>query len=175
MMSIHIASVDDVDTVISLGKKTYTQHFSDIWSAAGIGDFLSVNFDKTDIQNKIRNNSTTYLLHKNEMDEYIGFAKINWNRNIPNTELYGAELQKLYYLKGFTGNGYGKQMIGKCMETAIANKESVLWLDVLKSNLGAKKFYERNGFVLCGEVDFSTDIKDIGLFVMKRNILQENK
>jgi ribosomal protein S18 acetylase RimI-like enzyme len=171
-MSIHIASVDDADTVVSLGKKTYTQHFSDIWSAAGLEDFLFINFDKTDIQNEIRNNGTTYLLHENEMGEYVGFAKINWNRNIPNTELYGAELQKLYYLKGFPGNGFGKQMIGKCMDTAIANKESVLWLDVLKSNLGAKKFYERNGFVLCGEVDFSTDIKDIGLFVMKRNILQ---
>ena len=170
-MSIHIASIDDVDKIITLGNKSYKQHFSDIWSIKGIEEFLSVNFNKIEIENTIRNKKTTYILDKNNDNEYIGFAKINWHVNIPNTTLYGAELQKLYFLKGFTGIGHGEQMMINCVETAIKNKESVLWLDVLKSNIGAKKFYEKNGFTLCGEVDFRTDIKDIGLFVMMRNII----
>ena len=41
-----------------------------------------------------------------------------------------------------------------------------LWLDVLKSNSGARRFYESAGLRQVDEVPFSTDLEQIGMWVM---------
>jgi ribosomal protein S18 acetylase RimI-like enzyme len=41
---------------------------------------------------------------------------------------------------------------------------------VLKSNAGARAFYERQGFNVVGEIPFATDLEEIGMWVMARDL-----
>ncbi|WP_410021992.1 MULTISPECIES: hypothetical protein [unclassified Pseudomonas] len=46
--------------------------------------------------------------------------------------------------------------------------ESILWLEVLKTNIGAQRFYTANGFQSLAELPFRTDIAEIQMVVMAR-------
>ena len=58
----------------------------------------------------------------------------------------GAELQKIYFLKSAAGLGYGKQLLQFISDRAVQRGERLLWLDVLKSNANAQRFYEAVAF-----------------------------
>lgn len=78
----------------------------------------------------------------------------------------GAKLQKIYFLKSQAGKGYAKQLLQFTPDAAQNQNEGFIWLDVLKSNSDARRFYERFGFRTLGEIPFSTDMTEIGMVVM---------
>jgi ribosomal protein S18 acetylase RimI-like enzyme len=51
-----------------------------------------------------------------------------------------------------------------------ARRSDMLWLDVLKSNAGAQRFYTSRGFRVLGEIPFNTDLSEIGMLVMARQL-----
>jgi ribosomal protein S18 acetylase RimI-like enzyme len=51
-------------------------------------------------------------------------------------------------------------------DQAVQRGEHLLWLDVLKSNTHAQRFYEALGFQPTGEIPFATDLTAIGMVVM---------
>ncbi|WP_232848441.1 GNAT family N-acetyltransferase [Bowmanella yangjiangensis] len=91
---------------------------------------------------------------------------VNWRRLDPIRQLAGAELQKIYFLSGTTGRGYGKAMLSEVVEEARRREEPFVWLDVLKSNIQGERFYTRERFKCLGELSFQTDLQDIGIKVM---------
>jgi len=51
-------------------------------------------------------------------------------------------------------------------DQAVQRGEHLLWLDVLKSNSNARRFYEAFGFRQIGEIPFDTDLAEVGMVVM---------
>lgn len=47
-----------------------------------------------------------------------------------------------------------------------------MWLDVLKTNSNARRFYEAYGFQEIGEIPFNTDLAEIGMVVMGLQLKQ---
>lgn len=56
------------------------------------------------------------------------------------------------------------------VSSAYAYNEGFIWLDVLKTNSNAQRFYESFGFGALGEIPFSTDMAEIGMIVMCRDL-----
>ncbi|WP_323570973.1 GNAT family N-acetyltransferase [Pseudomonas sp. Bout1] len=48
--------------------------------------------------------------------------------------------------------------------------QPVLWLEVLKTNESAQRFYQRHGFEHRAEIPFSTDIAAIPMVVMSHRL-----
>lgn len=65
--------------------------------------------------------------------------------------LHGAELDQLYIAPGWTGRGIG----GGLVELAKGLRAGGLSLFTFQVNEGARRFYERHGFVLIDESDGS--------------------
>jgi ribosomal protein S18 acetylase RimI-like enzyme len=59
-------------------------------------------------------------------------------------------------------------MLDAVIDRARQRGDRLIWLDVLKSNTGARAFYERHGFEAVGEIPFATDLREIGMWVMAR-------
>lgn len=59
---------------------------------------------------------------------------------------YG-EVVSIYFLPDYIGQGYGRQLLNKCIEELkrCGFKKVLLW--VLENNHRARKFYEKNGFI----------------------------
>ncbi len=107
-----------------------------------------------------------WLIASDESGRVVGFSKVNWSTPAPLTGELGAELQKIYFLKSEAGRGYGKQLLHFICRRAIERGERLLWLDVLKTNSNARRFYEGFGFQEIGEIPFKTDRIEIGMVVM---------
>ncbi|MFA7943209.1 N-acetyltransferase family protein [Pseudomonas brenneri] len=167
MIGIREATIEDIPLLRNLGMATYREHFSDIWSAAGMQDFLNKDFSIRELQQSIESPAChCWLMAFDADNQGVGFAKINWSKPMPLPGQVGAELQKIYFLKTQAGRGYGKQLLQFIFQSAKNRQQGSIWLEVLKSNASAQRFYESCGFEVRGEIPFSTDKADIGMVVM---------
>ena len=156
-----------VNVLREVGMATYKEHFSDIWTSTGIDLYLQQNFDVTRLNDEIRNGLVQYFLLEEE-NRYIGFIKICMNRPMtPGSLTRGIELEKIYLLKAFSGKGIGSKAFMFLCDYARNKGEKLVWLNVLKSNQRAIKFYEQFGFRKIDQIEFSTDKIKIDMWVMK--------
>ena len=168
MIHIRQAGIEDLHMLSELGMATYKEHFSEIWSADAMQRFLNEDFSIDKLQASIdAPASHCWWIAFNEQDQAVGFAKVNWARPTPLCGQPGAELQKIYFLKSQAGKGFGKQLLHCIIDSARERQQSLIWLDVLKTNTSAQRFYEGFGFRALGEIPFSTDKADIGMLVMR--------
>lgn len=171
MLQIHQATRADLAALIDIGCTTYREHFRQIWSPAGLQAFLDQDFSYRSLEASLESSHKhLWLIASDEHTEVVGFAKVNWSAAAPITGEIGAELQKIYFLKAAAGRGYGKQLLEFICSSAVQRGEQMLWLDVLKSNANARRFYEAFGFQVIGEIPFCTDVAEIGMVAMKLDL-----
>jgi diamine N-acetyltransferase len=167
---ITVATERDVQRLVALGRSTYLAHFANIWSADGLQAYLDKQFDFEAITADIAGEQSRYLMVQHNR-LLVGYAKLNFNRPIPiNAARRGVELQKIYFLPEATGLGLGRQLIDRIVDDASDAGEENVWLDVLKSNEGGRRIYERSGFKVVGEMPFSTDKMQIDFWVMVHDL-----
>ncbi|WP_025809924.1 GNAT family N-acetyltransferase [Pseudomonas chlororaphis] len=167
MINIREATIADLDVLRDVGCETYREHFSAIWSPTGMQSFLNQDFSPSTLGKSLESpDSHLWLMASNESGRVVGFSKVNWSTPAPLTGEVGVELQKIYFLKSAAGLGYGKQLLHFICNRAMQRGEHLLWLDVLKSNSNARRFYEAFGFQEIGEIPFKTDLAEIGMVVM---------
>jgi ribosomal protein S18 acetylase RimI-like enzyme len=170
-MQIRTAALDDLATLQALGRETYREHFASLWSAQGIEDFLDQDFSSEALAKTLDcPQRHQWLIAFDRNASPVGFSKVNWSQAEPTTGIVGAELQKIYVRASSVGAGFGQALLELTVQRAKEQGESCIWLDVLKSNLKARRFYERLGFRQVGDLSFSTDRREIGMAVMLRQL-----
>jgi len=166
-LSIRSADTNDIDVLREIGCATYRDHFSHVWSEAGIRRFVDADFSAEAIRATLDAPSKHLWMIASDNDGKVaGYAKINWGTRDPILGLEGAELQKIYFRKSATGKGYGAAMLDHVFDLVQQRSNRRIWLDVLKVNIGAQRFYEQAGFAKLGEMPFKTDLAEVGMVVM---------
>lgn len=167
MIRIKEATINDIPLLRDIGIQTYTEHFSTIWSPAGMQTFLDKDFAIQALRQTLESpDRHGWFLAFDEHDSAVGFAKVNWAKAMPGSDETGAELQKIYFVQSQAGKGYGKHLLQFIWQLAQNRQERLLWLEVLKTNISAQRFYERRGFEVRAEIPFSTDIAAIPMVLM---------
>lgn len=172
-LEIHIASVGDLSAIQIIGRETYREHFPSIWSEDYLQEFLRRDFSGRSLRHSLSSPSHTWLIARDASGSVVGYAKINWDRPEPISGRTGTELQKIYFRSHATGNGYGGLLLEFIADMA-AKRSGMLWLGVIKSNAGAQRFYASRGFHKLGEIPFATDLFEIGMAVMARELMAGN-
>lgn len=171
MLILREAAAADIPLLERLGAATYRSHFATIWSPARMEAYIAAEYGAEGLARSLaRPDLSVWLIA--ELDrEPIGFAKLNWDRPPPVAPTRsGTELQKIYFLAERTGQGHGAAALAALVDRVKARGDRLFWLDVLKSNAGARAFYERQGFNVVGEIPFATDLEEIGMWVMARDL-----
>lgn len=170
-LSIRSADANDIDVLRQIGCATYRDHFSHVWSETGIQRFVDADFSLEAIHATLSESSKhLWMIASDAEGKVVGYAKINWGTRDPILGLEGAELQKIYFRKSVTGKGYGAAMLDRVFDRVRQQLNRRIWLDVLKINVGAQRFYEQAGFVRLGEMPFKTDLAEVGMVVMARDV-----
>jgi GNAT superfamily N-acetyltransferase len=169
-LTVRDATLGDVDRLSRLGAVTYRSHFTAIWSPERLEAYVEAEYGAAALARSLADSGSLWLIA--ELDAApIGFAKLNWDRTLPVAPSpAGTELQKIYLLAEQTGQGLGSALLEAVIARAAPRGDGLLWLDVLKSNSGARAFYQRHGFGLVGEIPFATDLQEIGMWVMARKL-----
>ncbi len=80
-----------------------------------------------------------------ENDTVLGCAGI---APLANSQDNIAELQKMYFLPQARGNGYGHQMMERCLENARLFKFRKIYIETLDNMQAAQSLYRKHGFEL---------------------------
>jgi ribosomal protein S18 acetylase RimI-like enzyme len=81
-----------------------------------------------------------------------------------------VELQRIY--THLSGKGVGQFLMDFSIELALKNHSKLIWLQVMDTSTQAIRFYEKNGFQICGAHTLSYEKMKPqlrGMFTMKRH------
>lgn len=170
MFTVRQAQLADLAIVREVGIASYVAHFGVLWhNQSEMEDFLAKDFSVAALTKTLQNNQVCWLLAYEE-ETPIGFARLNLDSPLAVTATIGAELQKIYFLPGFAGRGYGERLYAEVQRRAIQNQQHNLWLDVLKHNVSAQRFYQRQGMAIVGENRFTTASQSVELWYMAKTL-----
>lgn len=134
-----------------LAEKTFRESFEAMNDPIDFRDYIQKAFNLEQIRKELAtNDSEFHLLYQN--GQLVGYYKINIDEAQTDIkDKCGMELERIYVLSGFQGNGHGRYMIEAAKEQALRQHKSYLWLGVWKKNKDAVRFYQENGFKVFGE------------------------
>ena len=137
-MNMIEATYNHADIVGKIHSLAWRQAYEDIFPAEYITADTPENRKKEFLDALQTKECKYYLVY--EKDDCVGVVKVV-------IENKTSEIASIYFLKEFCGKGLGSNSITVIKET-YKDYRIILW--TLETNTAARKFYERNGFVLTG-------------------------
>jgi diamine N-acetyltransferase len=167
-LQIRIAGPEDAEFVALLARITFAETFGYLFEQHK--DDLRAYLDRTFAVDKIRR-SLGHPVNRYWLGFLTGlpvsFAKLKYPSPIPMAQTGNvAQLQKIYVLREFVGEGVGKPLIDAVLKDAASRRVDTVWLDVLKQNARAIRFYERRGFRMLGEDTYAIGAQTFAFHLM---------
>ena len=166
--TIRRATIDDADTVSSLGARTFSETFAHLYPSEDLETFLAYAYGLERTRGDLAHpDKATWLL---ELDgEAIGYASAG-PAGLPHPDLGpgDGELYRIYVLKAFQGGGRGSLLLQTAFDWLERDGPRPLWIGVWSENFGAQKLYQSKGFEKVGEYRFPVgETKDLE-FILRR-------
>jgi len=144
---INKASLEDLETLQSLGKQTFYETFAKDNSEEAMQKYLEESFNTEKIKSELNNIDSQFFIAWEE-DNPIGYLKVNSGKS--QTELQdetSLEIERIYVKSSHHGKKVGQLLYDKALEIAKQLSKTYLWLGVWEENERALNFYKKNGFV----------------------------
>lgn len=164
MYTIRTATVNDVDTILSIADTTWWVAYSPILEKEQITFMLNEIYSADKIGKQVAENLQTYLLLE-EQGTPVAFA--SYSPREENADIF--KLHKLYCLPQTQGKGYGKILINAVAQKTKDAGKHILELNVNRFNK-ALSFYEKMGFVIAYEEDIPIGPYWMNDFVMRKEL-----
>lgn len=170
-MTMYMRQATAADSVLlnALGNSIYPAHFKHLWnSESEMNDYLKSEYSLSVLEENLADRNTSWFIAENERP--MGYVKLTWEASIPDTDLSGTLLNKLYLAPSYTSQHYGQQIFSKVIDLARSHGKAYLWLEVLEQNERAYRFYEKQGMQFVKEVVFETASQRSVLKVMGMSV-----
>ncbi len=154
-MSILIrkALLNETQTLADLAYKTFWDAFHDHPANApdDLAAYMGEAFSEEQISRELADERNIFLIA--EIDgEMAGYARLIIGTTEEGiTAERPIELNRLYSHQKFLGKGVGQTLMDECFRRGRELGCDVMWLGVWEFNPRAQRFYEKNGFSVCGK------------------------
>ena len=154
---------EDLEQLKSISTSTFKVAFESQNDPEDFKNYLNRAFSKKQLREELKTPETTfYFAYKD--NELVGYFKVNQNKAQSEfQESEGMELERIYVIASYQGQGIGLQMLSFAESIAQQEDKTYLWLGVWEKNPKAIRFYERHGYIKFGthpyyiETDKQTD------------------
>jgi len=166
--TIRRATIDDADTVSSLGARTFSETFAHLYPSEDLETFLAYAYGLERTRRDLADPAmATWLL---ELDgEAIGYASAGpCGLPHPDVKPGEGELYRIYVLKDFQGGGRGSLLLKTAFDWLEKDGPRPLWIGVWSENFGAQKLYQSKGFGKVGEYRFAVGETQDLEFILRR-------
>lgn len=167
--TIRRATIDDADTVSSLGARTFSETFAHLYPPEDLETFLAYAYGLERTRNDLVHSDKATWLMEDEDGEAIGYA-LAGPCDLPHDEVSpeDGELKRIYVLKSHQGGGRGSALLKTALDWLEAAGPRRLWIGVWSENFGAQKLYGRLGFEKVGEYFFPVGETNDLEFILRR-------
>ncbi len=175
MIRIRKATINDVYTLQTIGKETFLETFIDTNTQSDMENYLEKSFNIPQLATELNNPNSEFYFVENE-HQVIGYLKVNVGTAQTENVLENSfEIQRIYVLASFHGQGIGYLLFEKAQELAKNKKADCIWLGVWEKNQKAIQFYEKIGFNIFDSHDFvlGTDVQTDVLMKLKLTAIIE--
>ncbi|MBP3475091.1 MAG: GNAT family N-acetyltransferase [Lachnospiraceae bacterium] len=137
-MEIIKADIRDADVVGYVHSTAWKQAYADVFAE----EYLKEDTPEKRTQEFLQacNDKDIYYYMIREQEKTVGIIKVVVSCDV-------CEISSFYLLEEYRNKGYGKQVI-MLLKTIFNSMKIQLW--VLKDNIKARRFYEKNGFKSTG-------------------------
>ena len=172
-MKIEIRTALPSDSVLlsDIGGKTFYETWRPVNTEEDMQTYIKKSFDPKMIKAEIESKTINTFLSAFIERQLIGYVKLRRDRTQENFNNESAiEIERIYVLKEFQDQKAGKALMDRCLEIAMDEKFSWIWLGVNVDNHKAINFYKRYGFTVFGEKSFQLGEAVDKDFLMKRKV-----
>ena len=149
-MSIEIRKVglDNLEELQEIGVRSYLPHYAYLWKPNGIEWYLERCFGDEFLQKEISDPNVEYYIVENN-GENIGMMKLVLKKPVPDSNIENAlYLEKVYFIKEWTGKGVGRKLIDYALQRAAELKRDCVWLTAMDTSAKPIEAYEKAGFTI---------------------------
>jgi GNAT superfamily N-acetyltransferase len=151
---IRRAVPEDSPLLASLGKQAYRQHFTYLWTPEGLEAYFEIAYTPQIFRRTIEDrNALVWLLEYEE--QAAGYLMYFRRKRLPAQQQEGGYLNRIYLLDHCVGKGLGRQLMQCAIDQAYRDQVPFVWLESMQSSEQTIRFYERSGFVICGDAVFT--------------------
>ena len=169
-MIIRKVGLTDWRELREIGIESYFPHYSQMWKPDGLDWYQNRCFGEEFLENELKNENVEYYIISSEARN-IGVLKLVLQKTLPDSEVDNAlYLEKIYFIKEWTGKGVGRKVMDFVFERARKLKRDCVWLVAMDTAEKPIAAYKRSGFTIHSHqfLDFEL-MKDEfkGTFVMR--------
>lgn len=139
-----------------LFKTVYIQTYGIEGVSDEFANFITKQFSIERLQSIILNNPDRLIVAVYN-DNLVGVAEIEFDKKCPIKNIVAPELNKLYILEWFCGQGIGYNLLMEAEKIVKLKGINEMWLWVLVSNERAISFYERQNYKWIGNAPFQME------------------
>ncbi len=162
---------EDLDELRDLSIRTYTETFADFNTEENMNEYLNRAYNRETLRDELMNSASKfYFLHtRNNLVGYLKLNKYRAQTDIKDPE--SIELERIYVVKEFQGNGFGKVLMEKAIEVAVSSQKKYLWLGVWEKNTKALNFYKKKGFYAFGKHLFVMGDDEQTDYILRKDLM----
>lgn len=138
---------ENMETYLKVGQTSYCQHYLHLWKNEDPSPYINHGLTKEVLLREIADpNVLNFLI--NQENTTLGILKLVRDCGID--EISSAEAlkaEKIYFLKEYSGKGFGKQVLQFIEDMAKKLGKKYVWLDAMQKG-NPIFFYQKNGYVI---------------------------
>lgn len=169
-MEIRKIGLKGIDELQSIGERSYTPHYAHLWKPGGVAWYMQRCFAAAVLEKELADENVEYYI-VSENRENIGILKLILKKPIPDSKIENAlYLEKIYFIKEWTGKGIGRKLIEFAFNRARDLNRDCVWLMAMDTSDKPIAAYERAGFEIHSRARFDFEIMKEefrGMVVMK--------
>ncbi|WP_057491477.1 GNAT family N-acetyltransferase [Streptococcus orisasini] len=172
MITIEPILLEEVETLRELAIKTFRETFGHDNTEEQLQAFFNSDLSIAVLSKELTDpESQNYFL---KIDgSIVGFLKLNQGSAQTEQKLDNAiEIQRVYILKAFQGQGLGKKLLEFALEKAYASGCDWVWLGVWEYNFKAQALYKKYGFERFSQHRFMVGDKADTDWLLKKSLKQ---
>ncbi|MFS8063455.1 MAG: N-acetyltransferase family protein [Luteimonas sp.] len=168
-LAIRRAGPDDAQALATVGARTFTESFGQLYSAEDLQAFLDESHTPAAYTRVLADPAYALWLAEGN-DEAVGYA-LAGPSGLPHADVApgDGELKRLYMLASAQGGGIGARLFEQALEWLERDGPRTLWISVWSENHGAQRFYARYGFQHVGEYEFIVGQQRDREFIFRRS------
>jgi ribosomal protein S18 acetylase RimI-like enzyme len=146
-ISLEKISVSDVEWLQEISKQTFIETFAAVNTVSNMLQYLNGALSIQTLSDEMMKKDSEFYFAKKE-DKIVGYLKLNFgDSQTESIDENGMEIERIYVLKAFHGQGIGQYMFDEAIAMARQKHLKFLWLGVWEENHSALNFYKKNGLV----------------------------
>lgn len=145
-MQIKKACLTDLNDLRDIGISSYIPHYLHLWKKGGIEWYLQRCFAPEVLCAELADSNIEYYIVSDE-NQNIGILKLVLQKPLPDSNIESAlYLEKIYFIKEWTGKGAGRELIQFVFGRARELKRECVWLMAMDTSEKPIQAYRNSGF-----------------------------